>query len=135
MSEVIAQVGYNQKDGKRCIVLFPKVNGEKYIPFLLPESEAWRYTPDKTDEYVIGMDRITEQVCKQFNLGYPSSRRKAEISMVIEDAIDAAIKMPPWMGPERSVEQAQREREAISDAAKNAEFDSRTNTLKMAVSL
>ena len=115
--------------------MFPKVNGEKYIPVLLPESEAWMYTPDKTDEYVIGMDRITERVCKQFSLGYPSSRRKAEISMVIEDAIDAAIKMPPWMGPERSVEQARREREAIGDAAKNAEFDSRTNTLKMAVSL
>ena len=81
------------------------------------------------------MDRITERVCKQFNLGYPSNRRKAEISVVIEDAIDAAIKLPPWVGPERSVEQAQREREAMVEAAKNAEFDSKTKTVKMVVNI
>lgn len=63
------------------------------------------------------------------------SMRKAEISVVIEDAIDAAIKLPTWAGPERSVEQAQREREAMVEAAKSAEFDSKTKTVKMVVNI
>lgn len=135
MAEIKAQVGYNQRDGKRCIVLFPKIDPEKHIPVLLPEDEAWRYTPDTAINYALGMDLIAERVCKQFSLGYPSPRRKAEIAMVIEDAIQDAIRMPAWEGPERTTEQAQREREAMADALKNAEVDSRAGTVKMAVNL
>lgn len=138
-ADVVAHVGHNIKDGSRCIMLYPKNGlGIGTVPIMLPESDAWMYTPDTMEEdaYIRGMDALCERVCKEFSLGYPSSKRKSDIAEVIENAIEAAIRLPPFdhnamFGP--SKEQTEQVQEAVKEAIRNAEIDS--GNIKMVVGL
>lgn len=80
------------------------------------------------------MKSVTVWMYDHWNMGLVERNKWISLATFIEDGLDDLLKAPPR---DKIVDVAvkQQMQEAMSTAMKNAEFDSRTNTVKMVVNL
>ena len=134
MSEVVRSIKFDEK-GDPCLCVQPRINPENYPPFAVPKDSAWMYSHDHNPKsFQLVMTKAVCWMFERWNMGLITRERWTAIASAIEDGIDDLLAAPPR---DKIVDEAVRQQmqESMKDAAKNAEFDSRTNTLKMAVSL
>ena len=134
MAEVVRSIKWDD-DGKPCLCVQPKINPERYAPFAVPLDGAWMYSRDHNpDGFARVMQMAVGWMFNHWNLGLVERNKWCAIASFIEDGIDDLLKAPPR---DKIVDVAvkQQMQEAMSTAMKNAEFDSRTNTVKMVVNL
>lgn len=132
MAEIVRSIKYDTK-GNAYLCLQPKINPEKYKPYAIPESDSWMYSPESNPHFKETAKTVMLWMWGMWNLGLWERSKWAHIASVIEDGLADLKAAPPR---EEIVDLAVKKQaeENWKEAMKNAEFDSKTNTVKIVVS-